>query len=183
MINSLLLCHTHRYRVRHDARIDFKPGINVLIGPNGSGKSTILRVIAECPVCRVEQSGDGAVHLFHAGIDNPQSKTYRAKGVRRTILHTRGLFSSHGEIMRDVLATLILGEGDTMLLDEPEAGQDLSWIEKIRGGLGSVSKEYGIQFIIASHHPAVMAGSNLIELEPGYIETLLRHYEDLLGRM
>lgn len=28
-------------------RLDFKPGLNIIVGPNGSGKSTVLRMLAE----------------------------------------------------------------------------------------------------------------------------------------
>ena len=28
-------------------RLDFKPGLNILVGPNGSGKSTVLKMLGE----------------------------------------------------------------------------------------------------------------------------------------
>lgn len=180
MITGLRLCATHRHRVRHPREIAFEAGLNAVVGPNGTGKSTILRVLHSCSDCKVERVGEGETILFHSEGDNPQTRGYRAESRLETILQTRGLFASHGQIMRDVLATLPFRPGDTLLLDEPEAGQDLSWIEGIREGLADIAREMEIQVIMATHHPALWFKANLVELAPDYArETLSRYHKYL----
>ncbi|MFW6250808.1 MAG: ABC transporter ATP-binding protein [Alkalispirochaetaceae bacterium] len=179
MISSVTLCHTHRHRVRHDPVVRFEPGLNAIIGPNGTGKSTILRVIQQCPHCTLAGDETTRTLLFDSESANPQASGFARKNQLDTILQTRGLFSSHGEIMRDVLATLPVGAGDLLLLDEPEAGQDASWAERLRGGLLDLHREIGVQIIMATHHPLLWYESNIIELAPGYEErtrALFRRY-------
>ncbi|MBN1837671.1 MAG: AAA family ATPase [Spirochaetales bacterium] len=180
MIEALSLCATHGFRVRHDRHIPFRPGMNVIIGPNGSGKSTILRALHQCERCTVESDGRGRTVLFEASRADPQSEGYLPQNPLESILSSRAVFSSHGQIMRDVMGTLALGPGDTVLLDEPEAGQDLGWIEKLRDGFDTTCRDLEIQIIMASHHPAFWNGCHLIELAPGYAQEVRQRYRQYL---
>jgi ABC-type transport system involved in cytochrome c biogenesis ATPase subunit len=85
------------------------------------------------------------------------------------ILRIRSIFSSHGQIMKSALTALPVKEGDCLLIDEPEAGQDLQGIQHIREGFQAVADRGG-QVIIASHHPAFWNDVHVIELGKGYIE-------------
>ncbi len=78
------------------------------------------------------------------------------------------MFSSHGETLRDVLRYMPIKPGDCLLLDEPEAGQDLEWILKIRKGLDFLAAKKKCQIIVASHHFAFWKGANVIELKKDY---------------
>ena len=179
MIEAITLCHTHRHRVRHDPTITFSRGLNSLIGPNGTGKSTVLRGVQQCDFCTVHGEPSTRTILFNSQAANPQASGFVRKSHLDTILKTRGFFSSHGEIMRDVLATLPVEAGDVLLLDEPEAGQDASWAERLRSGLEEIHRERGIQIIMATHHPLLWFNTNILELKPGYEEetrALFRRY-------
>jgi predicted ATPase len=182
MIFAITLCATHRYRVRHDRTIRFDPAVNVLVGPNGSGKSTLLRALQGCPDCRVESAAGTRLVLHEAHARNPQEAGFRKRDRTDGILETRGLFSSHGEIMRDVLATLAFGPGDSLLLDEPESGQDFAWVERIAAGLRTLCVSARVQVIIATHHPILWTDARLIELAPDYARqvraAMLSHLAD-----
>jgi energy-coupling factor transporter ATP-binding protein EcfA2 len=176
MILSVTLCATHRYRVRHDARITFAPALNALVGPNGTGKSTILRALRHCPHCAIEKDRETRVVLFHAGLADPQSPLFRRHNVADVVLQTRGVFSSHGEIMRDALGSVAFGSGDTLLLDEPDTGQDAAWVERLRDALADFARSLGVQIIMATHHPLLWQGAHLIELAPGYAADVRRRF-------
>jgi ABC-type transport system involved in cytochrome c biogenesis ATPase subunit len=87
------------------------------------------------------------------------------------VLKTRGLFSSHGEILRAALFSLPIQNGAVFLVDEPETGQDLEGIKRIRKGFERIVASGG-QIIAASHHPLMMQKAHVIELVPEYTEQL-----------
>ena len=167
MIHSIEMCFNHGQKVNGSKTIRFTAGVNVLVGPNGSGKSTVLRALHTCERCRKAIESDPAVHYFNAESMNPHNQTGAAGTALHMLLRTRGMFSSHGEIMKAALVALPLREGDVLLVDEPEAGQDLAGVLRIRDGIGRLSARR-VQVIAASHHPALFDAGTVIELEPGY---------------
>ncbi len=167
MIEKIELCLIHSGRVDGRKRIVFEPGFNVVIGPNGSGKSSLLKAIYECPDCKKMSNGKVRYHYFDSETMNPHRSEELFKGVHGSIIRVRAMFSSHGETMRDVLKFFDFKEGDTLLLDEPEAGHDFQWISKIYKGLEKVART-GCQVIAASHHPVFWDAENIIELKRGY---------------
>ena len=168
MILSATLCAIHRHRVSHAPEIGFAPAVNAVIGPNGAGKSTILRALRHCPHCVIEKDRETRSVLFCSAQSDPQSPAFRRHSYTDVVLHTRALFSSHGEIMRDALTSVAFGQGDTLLLDEPDSGQDVAWIERLRAALADFAERLGVQVIMATHHPLLWRGAHLIELAPGY---------------
>ncbi|MEA2069305.1 MAG: ABC transporter ATP-binding protein [Verrucomicrobiota bacterium] len=178
MIPKIELCLKHRLKVKRKGTFHFKPGINVLIGPNGSGKSTVLRALHSCDECRIK-TPDGAPTLyFNPETMNPHHPDYYPSDVREMILKTRGIFSSHGEILRAVLFSLPIREGSVFLVDEPETGQDIAGVQRIREGFDKIVASGG-QIIAASHHPFFLQNAHLIELTPGYAEELHQTYLSL----
>ncbi len=171
MIAQIELCLKHRLKVKGSATLRFQPGVNVLIGPNGSGKSTVLRAISGCDECRTENPDNTPTLYFNPETMNPHHPDYYPSDVREMILKTRGIFSSHGEILRAALFSLPIREGSVFLVDEPETGQDIEGVERIREGFDKIVASGG-QIIAATHHPLIMRDANLIELVQGYAEDL-----------
>lgn len=171
MISRIQLCYSHAWKVKADPDIRFVPGLNVLVGPNGAGKSTILRALKTCSDCEIMRDGKTSAQYFNAELMNPHREDHAPGNLRNMILKTRGVFSSHGEIMKTALFSLALYPGDTFLVDEPESGQDLAGVQRIRQGFEELC-ENGVQVIVATHHPLLMQAVNLIELVPGYAETV-----------
>ena len=175
MILRVQLCYSHAMKVKCPSLIHFDSGLNVLIGPNGFGKSTILRALYECGQCRIEKKGTSGVRYFNAETMNPHAPNGPPGDMRNMILGTRGIFSSHGEIMKDALTSLPLPEGDTLLVDEPESGQDGGSVQHIRRGFDAICRKGG-QVIAATHHPLLLQEANIIELIPGYAQELYKMY-------
>lgn len=171
MITQIELCFAHHLKVKGSATLRFRPGINVLIGPNGSGKSTVLRALHACSECRTTKTGNPEIFYFNSETMNPHAPKGPAGDVRGMVLRTRGIFSSHGEIMRSALFSMPIQQGGVLLVDEPEAGQDLAGVERIRKGFDEICASGG-QVIAASHHPLLMREAHLIELVPDYAETV-----------
>jgi ATPase subunit of ABC transporter with duplicated ATPase domains len=155
--------------------ICFEPGMNALIGPNGHGKSTILRAIHACEDCRkkVAEDSQHTFRLFDAEALDPHAADERSVGLHDMLLKVRAKFSSHGESMKDALASFDFKPGDCLLFDEPERGQDFESVVKLRAFLDDACGQ-GCQVIAASHHPVFWDNAHVIELEDGYAEKVLR---------
>ena len=175
MITSIQLCFSHAIKVQGISEFTFSPGLNVLIGPNGSGKSTVLRALNSCDQCSKETTGSTALQYFNSETMNPHSPNGPPGDMRNMILQTRGVFSSHGEIMKIALTTIPLRKGETLLVDEPEAGQDMESVQRIREGFDAIIKQ-GSQVITATHHPFLLRDANIIEISHGYAEHLRREF-------
>lgn len=158
---------TENYRgFKKSARIDFKPGITLLVGDQGAGKSTILSLLSP----RDEKSNDKIrtfkcdnqvqVFSFDTEKDNP-----RIKGRIETKFQIAAIWSSHGETMRAVHSKIDTEKNALFMIDEPEAGLSLrsqyELIEKIKKAI-----ENGCQFILATHSLVLMQEfGNIFDLE------------------
>jgi len=175
MILGVQFCYTHSIKIKGSRKMRFRPGFNVLVGPNGSGKSTVLRALHTCEACDIESDNRGEVHYFNIELMNPHAQSGPVGDMRNMVLRARGTFSSHGEIMRTSIGSLPIREGDVLLIDEPEAGQDAEGVERVRRGLEAICAKGG-QVIAASHHPFMWGDAHVIELAPGYLSEVRKHY-------
>ncbi len=173
MIAAAELQFKWQRRVRRKSPLQFAPGMNTLAGPNGSGKSTIIKALLDGGDCRLQFEGSNAVRLFDTERMNPRVLSTPAATPAEMALRLRGSFSSHGQIIRQALAALPAGpRGMTLLVDEPEAGQDFAAVQRIKALVDAACAE-GYQFIVASHHPVFWFGTHLIEMDPGYTHRVL----------
>ena len=177
MLRRIELCFNHQRFVHKVKVVDFVSGMNLVIGPNGSGKSSLLRAIHSCSDCIKIEDVPTKYHYFDGELMNPHRKDMKGN----SLLRCRAMFASHGESMRDVLAFIPLRHGDTLLLDEPESGQDMEWMMRIRQGFRTVTR-LKCQLIVATHHPVFMGKSHVIELQRGYRKKLNKIYQDIVTR-
>ncbi len=176
MLKRIELCFNHQRFVRSVRLVDFTEGINLVIGPNGSGKSSILKAIYHCPDCQKIETAPTKYHYYDGELMNPHRKDMKGN----SLLRCRAMFASHGETLRDVLGFIPLGKGDTLLLDEPETGQDVEWMLKISRGFKRVAR-LGCQLIVATHHPVFLGRHHTIELQRGYEKKLYKIYKNALS--
>ncbi len=177
MLTKFKLCITHHWKVKKEGEITFNNKLNVIVGPNGSGKSTILRAIQQCNNCIRKESQKTNYRFFDTEMNNPHATEKKFKGRTGNILKIRAMFSSHGEIMRTVLENFKFNKGDCLLIDEPESGEDIEWVIKIRKALEAMC-EQGCQVIVATHHPVFFKNANIIELEDNYITKILKLFKE-----
>ncbi len=176
MIYSITICPKHRARINEGVRFSFSSAINVLVGPNGSGKSSLLEAIYTCSDCNISADKDTKYSYFNSETMNPHLPYNNIMKMSPSIIRVRAMFSSHGETMRDVLASLSFHSGDCLLLDEPETGHDLWWVLRIRKGLDKIVRK-GCQIIAASHHPVFWKDVNIIELHKGYFYKTFKEFK------
>ena len=173
MIQQARLQFKWQRRVRRKSRLDFAPGLNTLAGPNGSGKSTIIKALLQGADCELQFDESSERRLFDTELMNPRVESAAVRTPAEMALRLRGNFSSHGQMIRHTLATLPAGpRGMTLLVDEPEAGQDFAAVQQIKRLMDAVCAR-GYQIIVASHHPVFWFDTCLIELEPGYTRRVL----------
>jgi predicted ATPase len=175
MIRRIELCFNHSLKISGQKTIEFVPGMNVITGPNGSGKSTLLKALHTCPECRIEKTDDAETLYYDAEMMNPHRPEGPPGDLRTLILRARAGFSSHGEIMKAAISSLPIRAHDTLLIDEPEAGQDLAGVLRLEKGFQMLCRR-NVQIIAASHHPLLLLNGHLIELEKGCAASLLRQY-------
>lgn len=163
------------------SKIEFKPGVNLLVGPNGCGKSSILesmrpsfngpnRRYADYEVIRPEGK-DVAATYFSFEKDNPRTGSFdvaQEKGVNSFLMHFNSKHRSHGEVTRTLIEDLVRRSGpdQVFILDEPELALDFDNLMLLRSKLDTLNN----QVIIATHSPfLVFHNYHVIELVPGYV--------------
>ena len=109
----------------------------------------------------------GRTMIDFAETMNPHTVSGPPGNMRGMLLRTPGVFSSHGEIMKAALLSLPVGNRDVLLIDEPEAGQDLEAVLQIRKAFAAIAAK-GVQVIAATHRPVFLPNACTIELGPNY---------------
>ena len=181
MIKRIKLCVNHNRRI-HNGKINlekrieffFNPGYNVVIGPNQSGKSTLLESLANCNYCEIEKTSDTKIKFLSTETLNPlMIKTFKSR--EEMIMHTRALFSSHGEIVQELLGSQRYFKENCIIIDTPDTGQDIKGNYTIQEGFKKMTDK-GIQIITATHNPLFLQNADkIIEFERDYLKKLLEY--------
>jgi len=183
MIRKITLCEKHKSRTKRkfkQAEYRFDSRYNVVIGPNQSGKSTLLEALATCEYCDIEKDSQTKIKFFSTETLNPLG-TRRFSSYSQMIMHSRALFSSHGEIVREVLGSQRYDGENCFIIDTPETGQDIEQCYSLHKGLKKIVEKHKIQIIVATHHPVFLRNANkIIEFEKNYKNKLISLFQESL---
>lgn len=144
-------------------RLDFRPGVNLLVGDQGAGKTTLLSTLVHrknfSSTVAWEVKGEISFLAYDAEKDNPRTaSTFDPFAVASR-------FQSHGETMNCLLESFLAAVTSQkarcpaatplVLLDEPDLGLSIRSCYKLRGLLRSL-EGLGAQILCAVHNPLVI---------------------------
>lgn len=165
MIKHIELCDAHNSLIQSTKKIlEFASGYNCITGEIGSGKTVLLNAIQSCKDCAVVSKQKGKIYYFFTEYHDIRYFVFSKSLASHTptlapdTLKKVEAFSqcSHGEgnfkLFTSSLKALALKKGDTLLVDEPEAGLDLFAAIDAADSLNDLCKD-GIQIIVTTHHP------------------------------
>jgi predicted ATPase len=166
MIDRIEFCDKHKLLIKYPSKkLHFAQGYNCITGATGSGKTILLEAIRTCKDCTVVSDGFRG-KIYHYSTErqdirtlplvrlNPaSSKEKIEKG--KMLSHL-----SHGEgnalLFGANLKALAIKAGDTLLVDEPEAGLDVANAVEVAGAFDYLCSRK-IQVIVATHHPVFVS--------------------------
>jgi predicted ATPase len=159
--------------------VDLAHPLIMLAGENGSGKSTLLHSIyyalndedVDGYVYKLDRRGvgSGRVFLFDAEQHNPRMQLDLFKDQPEMMEFLQ--LASHGQVMLAMFQQNFptLGDGVTLLLDEPEMALSASNQRRILKMLKELADQRGFRVICATHSPVLINDSQT------YVINLDRH--------
>lgn len=159
--------------------VDLSHPLIMLAGENGSGKSTLLHSIyyalndedVDGYVYKLDRrgAGSGRVFLFDAEQHNPRMQLDLFKDQPEMMEFLQ--LASHGQVMLAMFQQNFpsLGDGVTLLLDEPEMALSASNQRRILKMLKELADQRGFRVICATHSPVLINDSQT------YVINLDRH--------
>jgi len=165
MIDRIEFCDKHNSLIKYPGKtLTFASGYNCITGGTGSGKTLLLEAIKSCKDCTVVSQVRGKI--YHYSTEQHDIRQLSLVRLSRAAPHStfekgKALTElSHGEanslLFGASLKVLALKSGDTLLVDEPEAGLGLTEAVMIAEAFNSLNSK-NIQVIVASHHPAFVS--------------------------
>lgn len=151
------------------ARIEFRPGINMLVGDQGTGKSTILgiftgRVLDAEKATQADTDGNGVhTRAFDFEQDNPRVSPHLPNQEGAFMAAVIGMWKSHGEFNLSLLQNLLTQEGESLLvlLDEPDQALSPRSCLKLVKILKQVAAR-GHQIVVSVHNPFLITSQDLV---------------------
>lgn len=207
MINTITLQKdAQRFQLCDLSKIDFIPGLNIITGANTSGKSSLLSIIKEYNYYRddvAELGGEKNVHQIFQGnpVDTEKFGCKSIKGkISKVVEYELGELNAWTRFIdknKDFNATQLSqmkAEGikfakDLIILaDEPENNLSIMMQFKLADWFHDLvlRAEEKVQVIIATNSiPLILLKDkprvNLIELNNGWSETIIKKLKERLG--
>lgn len=197
MIDHIEFCDAHHSLVIGPDRVfHFAKGYNCVIGPTGAGKTALLGAIKGCKQCTVVSSQAGKIYHYsterndirrlNRDISKLSAEAQAKSKAFRTLSHGEGNALLFGAGWN----ALALKAGDTLLVDEPEAGLDLDAAYEVAGSLSHLCTK-GVQVIVATHHPVFVSATGtthdkIIALSPKPeedVEAYLSEWEEAVENL
>jgi len=153
-------------------KIEFKPGVNLIVGGNGCGKSTLLNIINQFITGQEDYLKKIGIEIKSENLtkdnffgwdfekDNPQSNKKMRPDPNSSDFIGQTLFlmscneESHGETTRGVLNSFMCAKNSLLIFDEPETALSLKAQYKYWSKIKKISKNN--QVILISHSKIFM---------------------------
>lgn len=146
---------------KKDEKIEFRPGINLLVGDQGTGKSSILQVIRNGDAKHTNVSGhtlevSGRIETasFDFEKDNPRGRSYFDEK-QDMMTQVSMIFASHGQVNNAILKGLEVKKDVAFLMDEPDTALSIRSCKKLADTL-KIAVANGCQIIMAVHNIVVI---------------------------
>lgn len=139
------------YREIPPFKVEFRPGMNVIVGENGSGKSTLLHLLTSGPDKETKSivADTAETRFLDTEKMNPRFQSVDgSKNIRFTL---SSHFVSHGEAMLPLLKAVTDFHDLVLFVDEPDAGLSLSNQVKVFRTFEKIVKEQGCQIVLTTH--------------------------------
>ena len=164
-LHSLTFKEDHRCFKQGD-KIDFLPGVNLLVGEQGSGKSSLLALIQkyDCDVLNWDAS---CVETRHFDFEKDNLRTRTSMSNNHDVFHLQlaTLWKSHGETANAILKVLYQVKNIAVLMDEPDQALSIRSCHALVESF-KVAVSNGCQIIACVHNPIVISGfEEVISLE------------------
>ncbi len=134
-------------------KVNFQPGLNVIVGDNGSGKSTLIHLLT---MDNDEYHTIGRVKKcprymhFDTETMNPRISDLASSSSGNYIYTALSHFQSHGEVLLPIMLHCTKEKNKIFLLDEPESGISLkNQVKMFNAFMEAV--ENGCQIFVATH--------------------------------
>lgn len=146
---------------KKDEKIEFRPGVNLLVGDQGSGKSSVLQVVRNGDKKHTVHSGhklqvNGRIQTasFDFEMDNPRGKQHFNDSMD-LMPQVAMIFMSHGQVNNGIIKGLESKKDVLFLMDEPDTALSIRSCKKLVNSI-KIALANGCQIIMAVHNMAVI---------------------------
>jgi predicted ATPase len=169
-------------------KLEFSPGMNLLVGDQGTGKSTLLNLLSGSSVglkreeiVKCKTSGKITTRYFDCEKDNPRVKALPENENFDFALVTR--FHSHGQAIMPIIEYVEQVNDKTLFfIDEPDMAMSPKSILAIKKIFDKAIKN-GHQFVVSCHNPLLMlAYGNVLDLETKQTLNANQYLESIVGK-
>lgn len=146
-------------------RIEFRPGVNLLVGDQGCGKTSLLKAIHTAGTSKKGFDADNELrdgilleatpcklYKFDFEKDNPRTMPYFGDNIQ---FQVSSMWSSHGECTRAILSGVEEASEVLFLMDEPDMALSIRSCNRLVQTFKGAA-ERGCQILASVHNLAVI---------------------------